>query len=75
MVGSITLIWLDLIEYPLTDDLATHASVAIGTANLLASFFNWYLFRHIDHRDNTDLNRMGEPVGEKNRSKGKVSKA
>jgi len=39
-------------------------SVAIGTANLLASFFNWYLFRHIDHRDHTDLHRMGEPVGE-----------
>jgi hypothetical protein len=39
-------------------------SVAIGIANLFASFFNWYFFRHIDHRDHTDLRRMGEPVGE-----------
>jgi hypothetical protein len=48
-------------------------SVAIGIANLLASFFNWYLFRHIDHRDNTDLNRMGTTVDEV--SKAEVSRA
>lgn len=34
------------------------SSVAIGIANLLASFFNWYLFRDIEHRENTDLHRM-----------------
>lgn len=33
-------------------------SVAIGIANLLAAFFNWFWFRNVEHRDNTDLNRM-----------------
>ncbi|KAL1587632.1 hypothetical protein WHR41_03637 [Cladosporium halotolerans] len=47
--------------------------VAIGVANLLASFFNWYLFRHIDHRDNTDLNRMGVATNEA--SKLEISRA
>ncbi|TVY47768.1 Peptide transporter [Lachnellula occidentalis] len=32
--------------------------VAIGIANLFASFFNWYFFRDIEQRDHTDLNRM-----------------
>ncbi|KAK5130759.1 hypothetical protein LTR08_001704 [Meristemomyces frigidus] len=32
--------------------------VAIGIANLFASIFNWYFFRNMEHRENTDLHRM-----------------
>ena len=40
------------------DLLTIVASVAIGIANLLASFFNWFFFRNFEHRENTDLHRM-----------------
>lgn len=51
---------------PLSSTLSSPhlSSVAIGIANLLASFFNWYFFRNIEHRDGTDLHRMEQTGGE-----------